>query len=361
MKRILIAIHALSFDGAEKVAAMWANYLAQNGYKVSFLLRYRLEKEQQLDKNIEVYSIADTPFDYRYLSVFQRLSKVRKIAKDFAPDLIISLLPKMQMIVRLSTLGLKSKRFETIRNNPWLDKDVGRKRLLWNLCFLFSHRIILQTEEQAEYFNNWLKKKCIVVRNPLLKASEVKREYSDVPKRFIAIGRVSEQKNYPLMIKAFAKATEGQEDCTLDIYGSGTEDYVECIQEQIQEVRLNHRIKLRGRTDHVEAELIGHDVFLMSSDYEGMPNALAEAMAAGLVCLSTDCRTGPKDMIGSGRSGFLAKTGDVQSFADGISKILQMDSQQCAVMGMAAREKILTMCSEENTLVRLKQLIDTEL
>jgi glycosyltransferase involved in cell wall biosynthesis len=99
----------------------------------------------------------------------------------------------------------------------------------------------------------------------------------------------------------------------------------------------------------------------MSSDYEGMPNALAEAMATGLVCLSTDCRTGPKDMIDSGRSGFLAKTGDVQSFADGISKILQMDSQQCAAMGVAAREKILEMCSEENTLARLKQLIDTEL
>jgi glycosyltransferase involved in cell wall biosynthesis len=91
-----------------------------------------------------------------------------------------------------------------------------------------------------------------------------------------------------------------------------------------------------------------------------MPNALAEAMAMGLVCLSTDCKTGPKDMIDSGVNGFLAATGDEQSFADGILAITEMDLRQCAAMGAAARDKILHMCSEENTLARLKLLIESQ-
>lgn len=361
MKRILIAIHALSFDGAEKVAAIWANYLAKNGYQVAFLVRYRLEKEQVLDERIKVFSITDTPGHYRTVSALQRLKIVRGIAKKFGADIIVSLLPKMQLMVMLATWGLKCKRFETIRNNPWLDRDVGRNRLLWNLCFLRSDRIILQTEEQAEYFPKWMQKKCAVIRNPMLHAPEPKNYHNDAPRKFIAVGRVSEQKNYPVMIDAFLKAAKEVTGCTLDIYGAGSADYIEQIQKRIDAAGLHERIRLQGRTEHVQDELLCHDVFLMSSDYEGMPNALAEAMAAGMVCLSTDCKTGPKDMIDHGENGRLARTGDVQSFAEEIETILRMDRQKCAEMGTAAREKILRLCSEENTLTCLKRLIESVL
>lgn len=361
MKRILIAIHALSFDGAEKVAAMWANYLSSNGYQVAFLVRYRLKEEQILDNHIKIFPIAETTDDYHSLSMVQRLIRTRKITKVFAPHMIISFLPKMQLLVMMATLGIKCKRLETIRNNPWLDKDVGRKRLLWNICFLRSNRIILQTEEQSEYFPTWMQKKCVVIRNPIFQTNEAKQYINSYTRKFIAVGRLSEQKNYSLMINAFAQATRNMSSCSLDIYGLGSAAYTLDIQKQIDAAGLHECVMLHGRTDCVQEKLLCCDAFLMSSDYEGMPNALAEAMAAGLVCLSTDCKTGPKDMIDSGINGILAKTGDVRSFAEGIESILKMDPQQCAAMGMAAREKILTMCSEENTLVRLKRLIESEM
>ena len=127
----------------------------------------------------------------------------------------------------------------------------------------------------------------------------------------------------------------------------------------IAQLGMEERIHLCGWRKDIDEILTSYDAFLMSSDYEGMPNALAEAMAAGMVCLSTDCKTGPKDMIDHGKNGFLAKTGDVQSFAEGIEAISRMNRQQCAAMGKAAKEKILEMCSAENTLVRLKQLIES--
>ena len=222
-------------------------------------------------------------------------------------------------------------------------------------------RIILQTEEQLEYFPKHMQKKCVVIRNPILQPPSAKQYQGNAPRRFIAVGRVNEQKNYPVMIRAFAQAIKDNQDAILDIYGTGPSAYVSFIQTQIDEAGLHESVMLRGRTDKVAEELMSHDVFLMSSDYEGMPNALAEAMATGLVCLSTDCKTGPKDMIDSGVDGYLAVTGSVDSFAEAIQRIMQMGRQQYAAMGAAAREKILTMCNEENTFTRLKQLMEEDM
>jgi len=361
MKRILIAIHALSFDGAEKVAAMWANYLSREGHQVAFLVRNRREKEQTIEENIAVFPIAPVEEAYRAMSAWQRLRETRKIIKAYCPDIVISFLPKMQMLVMLATLGIRCKRIETIRNNPWVDTDIGKKRFLWNFCFVRSDRIILQTEEQLEYFPKHMQKKCVVIRNPILQPPSAKQYQGNTPKRFIAVGRVNEQKNYPVMIRAFAQAMKNTPSATLDIYGTGPSAYASYIQTQIDAAGLRESVILRGRTDRVAEELMSHDAFLMSSDYEGMPNALAEAMATGLVCLSTDCKTGPKDMIDPGVNGYLATTGSVDSFAERIQRIMQMDRQQCAAMGDAARRKILSMCSEENTLARLKKLIEFEM
>lgn len=360
MKRILIAIHALSYDGAEKVAALWANYLAKNGHQAAFLVRYRLEREQLLEEGISVLSVADTPDSYRTMGAMHRLIKVREIVKQFNPNVVISFLPKMQMLVMVATLGVKCKRLETVRNNPWLDKDVGRKRLLWNLGFLRGDRIILQTEEQAEYFPKWMQKKCVVIHNPILNDPVARQYQSDYPRKFIAVGRVSEQKNYPVMINAFAQAAEKVADCTLDIFGTGSREAVQDIQAQIDALDMSENIHLCGWRRDISEILTTYDAFLLSSDYEGMPNALAEAMAAGLVCLSTDCKTGPKDMIDSGINGFLVTTGDAVSFSKKIQEITQMNLQQCAIMGAAARDTILDMCSEENTMKRLLHLIESE-
>jgi glycosyltransferase involved in cell wall biosynthesis len=102
------------------------------------------------------------------------------------------------------------------------------------------------------------------------------------------------------MIKAFSKACEKNKDIHLSIYGTGEDSYIAKLKELIKEYDVQGKIELMGRTSNVSEVLKNADAFLMTSDYEGMPNALLEAMATGLVCISTDCRTGPKDMIDNG-------------------------------------------------------------
>jgi glycosyltransferase involved in cell wall biosynthesis len=268
----------------------------------------------------------------------------------------------MQISVMLATLGMKIRRFETVRNNPWIDTDVAGKRFLWNLCFHRCDTILVQTKEQSEYFSQKLQKKSVVISNPIAQSflKEQKSYGAERSARFVAVARLNTQKNYPMMIRAFARAAEHDPSCTLDIYGAGTTEKVQTVQELINSLGLEDRVRLCGWRKDISDILTQYDAFLMSSDYEGMPNALAEAMAAGLVCLSTNCRTGPKDMITSGINGILAEVGDETSFAQGIQTILEMDQNQRAAMGQQARASILEMCSEENTLARLRRLIEVE-
>lgn len=362
-KKVCIAIHGLAHAGAERVAASWANYLAGQGYPVSVIVYACTEDSYDLDERVRVVPLAKTQEHFFQMNMPSQLLRIRKTVKSEKPQLIISFLPKMQIYMMLATMGMRVKRFETIRNNPWIDKDVARKRALWDLCFRRSNRIIVQTKEQSLYFPEKLQKKCVVISNPISGAFvRKKKEYTgDRICKFVAVARINDQKNYPVMIRAFAEAAGKDPSCTLDIYGGGSQEAVEETQELISQLGMEKQIRLCGWRRDISDILQQYDAFLMSSDYEGMPNALAEAMAAGLVCLSTDCRTGPKDMIDPEKNGFLAVTGDIQSFAEGIQTMVGLPQQQCAAIGQAAREKILTMCSEENTLVRLKRLIESEM
>lgn len=362
-KKICIAIHGLAYAGAERVAATWASYLAKQGHDVFVLVYGCSEDTYEMHPSVRMVPIAATRDAYFQMSKPKQLLHIRKIIRQERPDTLISFLPKMQITMMLATLGMRLRRIETVRNNPWVDKDVKKKRFLWNWCFRRSDAIIVQTKEQSLYFSERLQKKSVVISNPVADDFiDRQKVYGDEGiRKFVAVARINPQKNYPMMVRAFAKIAEKDPACTLDIYGTGAPEEVQKVQALIGELGMNKNIHLCGWRRDISELLSTYDAFLMSSDYEGMPNALAEAMACGLVCLSTDCKTGPKDMIDSGLNGYLAKTGDEQSFTEGIQKILQMDPQQCAAMATAAKEKILEMCSEENTLLRLKQLIEAKM
>ena len=99
------------------------------------------------------------------------------------------------------------------------------------------------------------------------------------------------------------------------------------------------------------------DLFVLSSDYEGMPNALIEAMAMGVPCISSDCRTGPKSLIKDGQTGLLFQTGNLDALTEKIAWALQHPAEMNQ-MGRAAREDILETYQIEKTLNAFVKMID---
>ena len=198
-----------------------------------------------------------------------------------------------------------------------------------------------------------------VIPNPVnpLYIGNQKTEYNADSHKIVAAGRLSEQKNYKMMIDAVKLASDEYPDVLLQIYGGGELEDQLCS--YIKEQGLDSNVKLMGRSDELYQVYKAADLFVMSSDYEGMPNALAEAMAIGLPCISTDCKTGPRDLIDDGKNGFLVPCKNPESLAQKIKEVFALSSQEQKNIGENAKNKIKSFCGEESSLNKLIALIES--
>ena len=162
--------------------------------------------------------------------------------------------------------------------------------------------------------------------------------------RLVAVGRLNAQKNYRRLLNALVKVKKKYPGVSLKIYGEGA--LGKEIQDMIKELGLEGTAVLMGRTNDIVHVLSENDLFVMSSDYEGMPNALMEAMAFGMPCVSTDCPTGPGTLIGNNERGMLAKMDDGEELADKIIAMIE-DPERAEAGGRKAREFMKKHYSED--------------
>ncbi len=360
MKHITFAISSLQGGGAERVVSVWSSALAQKGYRVSVLVYARLENEYPVDPRVEVCTIANTPEECNAMSMVTRLKCFRKALKGLKPDVVISFLPVVQVYVALASIGLRIPRVETIRINPWITEYVKFKfEKLWRWCFKTCRALILQSEDQRSFFSPSVQKRAVVIPNPInsLYVENQKTEYRSESHKIVAAGRLSDQKNYKMMIDAVKLVSREYEDVSLSIYGIG--ELEEQLRLYIKEQELEGKVSLMGRSNELFNVYKDADVYVMSSDYEGMPNALAEAMAIGLPCISTDCKTGPRDLIEDGKNGYLVPCNDPEALAGKLKHIFSMPEGEQRLLGENARAKIISFCGEENSLARLINLIES--
>ena len=359
MKHILFAIGSLQGGGAERVVSVWASALAQRGYDVSVLVYARVENEYPIDDRVAVHPIAKSLKECDAMSMVQRLKRFRKTLKTQKPDVVISFLAEVQVYVALASIGLHIPRVETVRVNPWRGNLLHTKfEKLWLWCFHSCRAVILQSEDQKAFFSKAVQEKSVVIPNPVNgKYIENEKTQYAYTKKIVAAGRLTQQKNYKMMIDGVKLLSQRYEDISLHIYGEGA--LREELETYIKDLGLSRQVFLMGRSSALYDVYKDADVYVMSSDYEGMPNALAEAMAIGLPCISTDCKTGPRDLIDDGKNGFLVPCGDAQALAKKLEHIFSMPEEERRDLGKNARNKIMAFCGEKNSLNRLVNLIES--
>lgn len=352
-KKIALAVPNLTNGGTQRVVSVWANELRVRGYDVSIVLFHRSSIEYDVSSDIPIYSLTKEKTEYKRMHPPKKYFCLRGILKRINPDYIIPLQPPTQAWVMLASWGLKAKRLETLRNNPHHGTAYTNLfyRIGWRLCYLTGHKIILQTRDQLRFFGKREQKKCVIIPNQISErfVKHFKQRISENPVEFIAVGRLFTQKNYRMMIDAFARVCRHNDDIRLRVFGKGEASDTAEIEGWIKTAGMQDRIHLMGWTPHLEEEYKKSDFFLMTSDYEGLPNALIEAMASRLICISTDCETGPHDLIEHGVTGFLVPVGDSIGFAETIEKALNMSVEERTAMADAARNKILAYCSLKNS------------
>lgn len=325
MKKIDIITKAMTSGGAERVIAQLANYFVVRGICCRIITTDDREVMYPLNEKVKVVPIGKKS-DNKVIDRVQRYKAIRKLVLLEKPDVVLSMPEDTGIYVILALLGTGIPVYVSERNNPWVMPDVKVTRFLRKVAYPFATGLIFQTEMAKSFFSPKIQKKGIVLQNPV-DAARIPEPYAGKrEKRFVAVGRLEPQKNFPLLIKAFAEFNKEEPDYKLTIYGEGRER--KKLENLIKDLGLQNNIELPGRDKDVLNKINSAAAFILSSDYEGMPNALIESMCMGMPIISTDCPSGgPRELICDGKNGLLVRVNDINGMTDAMRKIVGENSK----------------------------------
>ena len=181
---------------------------------------------------------------------------------------------------------------------------------------------VFQTPDAQRWFSEKMQNKSVIIPNPVDERFLREPYGGEREKRIVTVGRLVSQKNQKLLLKAFREFHEQYDDYVLEIYGDGP--LKKELEEYAKKNGIEDNVKFMGEVQDIKSAIYKAKMFVLTSDYEGMPNALMEAMAMGLPCISTNCRIGgPAYLIKDGINGILVKTGDKIALNSAMGRIAE--------------------------------------
>lgn len=310
-KTLFFTIANLSSGGAERVISILSNKLVADNYHVSVLMWYNNPIFYQFDERVRIISIEKCCNSKNFI---KKMIWFRTFVKNEKPNILLSFLAIFNILTLISLLGVSVKKVVCERNDPRHTPFRPCLRLIRNWIYFLADGVLTQTDNNKTYFNKRLQKKVEVIYNPIFLSEEYINSACKAThkKKIISVARLLPQKNQKMLINAFAKFSIVHPEYSLHIFGKGA-SYDE-LNRLIGELELSDKVLLRGVTDNVFEELKSSDFFVLSSNFEGMPNTLLEAMCVGLPCISTKV-SGAVDLIKDEENGFLVDIGNEDQLA----------------------------------------------
>ena len=355
--KIALLIHRLTYSGAPKILGWIANQMANRGHDVTVISFFSDERASFLDEKVKFDSLKIRQSRNRFVrntfGMLKSVSALHKHIKECNPDLIVSFLDSVGYIyLAVNKFFSKRKIVISERVDPYIYHGIISKVRFFLMGY--ANGIVFQTEGAKDYFKN---KKLIynnstIIPNPVfLKSANIdsvdslKVNYSDRDNRIVSVGRLSlKQKRHDVMIEAFEKLHITHPEMKLVIYGDG--DGKEKIESLISEKGLDDFVVLAGQVDNVEQHIYNARAFVITSDYEGIPNSLIEAMAIGVPSVSTDCSPGgARLLIEDGENGFVVNRSDSEAIAQRLIELI--DNEELSNRFSVASRDIVNKFSEE--------------
>lgn len=319
--KITIFISALSGGGAERVACNLANFLSNREINVEILTMGQAAPAEPLSEGItEVPLLRDAERGIFILDFFKRILRLRRYIKREKVDAYVVFLPRLTRLMASFSHLTKAKIIMSERADPKVYSQRTQKALK-KVCGKF-HGAIFQTEEAKSWYEPYLKETESKIIPNAINPVFIRPKYEgEREKTIVGVGRLNEQKNFELLIRAFARITDKFSEHKLVIYGKG--ELLESLKALSRELGISERVEFPGFATNMPEVLEKSGMFVLSSDYEGMPNALIEAMALGLPCVSTDCGGGgARFLIKDGENGLLVPQKDEAAMANAMEQIL---------------------------------------
>jgi len=343
-EEVLLVCSSIGGGGAEKVAVNISSEMVKNGLRVTiFYWDDKVGEEYNLSPSINRIRYPGRSFMGRVLALASLVRRSRFDAAIGFTDisniiLSIALLSSPYSLVRVSTIHT-----DLIARDAFLKGEKVKRDFL-----RFLHSRACRSSDYCVAVSNGATQSAIkrlglspsktkTIYNPVLERVSSVQHCNRIttPIRIVAAGRLTEAKDYPTMIRALREVVFSEHiECSLDIYGDGPlRNQLEAL---VSELGLTKHVFFRGFVGDLEAKLPEYDIFLLSSRWEGFSNVLVEALSSGLFVISTDCPSGPREILKNGDYGILVPTESPLEMSGAIVRLLRDKHYRPKMNGLSA-------------------------
>ena len=334
--KIIFVTISMRGGGTERVISLLADNWVSQGKRVDIMMIGDTAIEYELDERVNVYSVSEATGG-SIMGRVNRITQMRKIFKTNKNAVIIAMGTVAAMFASVALTGLNRRFILSERNDPNRLNHRPIKsyeKAIRDIFYKKADRIVFQTHMAEECFKDSLRKKGTIILNPLNiehnETTEGSREQT-----IITAGRLTQQKNHKLLIDAFEEFSQSHEDYKLLIFGKG--ELENEIQQYIEQKGLTGKALMKGFSDNIHHEFRTGGIYVSSSDWEGISNSLAEAMACGIPVVATNCPMGGCAMlIQNEENGILIEPGDRAALVKALEK-LSTDSEYYAGISEAGK------------------------
>lgn len=322
MEKLIIVTPSLKSGGLERVVSLLANQLCQRRVEVLLIVLSQSDIFYDLDKSITLHQLPDRiDKKSKILKILLTFNWLRQLVKSSESKSLISFGEGYNAFVMAACIGLNKRVYLSNRASPiWSLK--GLRSLTNPFLYKFADGILVQTKKaihmlQQKYKSSYF----FVVPNPFDIPSEQAVSSSKREKIILNVGRLGGLKHQDYLIKYFSEIKTDCPDWKLWLVGDGPERHN--LELLASNLNIKDSVKFLGNIKSINEVYLKANIFAFTSTSEGFPNALGEAMAHGLACISFDCVTGPSELIESGKNGILIKENNHTAYKNELLRLIK--------------------------------------
>ena len=344
--KIILIISSFDCGGAQRVMATLANYWVEAGEDVVVLTldsgRNDFYKLDEKIKRVSLNLVKKTSTAWAAVKFnIIRIWRLRKIINVEKPDVAISFIHRMNVLTLLATIGafvpvIVSERIDTRQHKIGWFWEMLRKCIYHR-----AKAVVVQTDNMKTWAEGFLSPKMVYkIPNPAIPITKYEFVASSPIKLttpfIIAVGRLEPQKGFDLLLEAFARCWN--KEWSIVILGEGPE--LQKLEDLATKLGITKKVTFLGNVECPHNIMCQASLFVLSSRFEGFPNALIEAMVCGLPVISFDCLSGPNEIIEHGINGILVDSENVEQLAKAMT-LLMNDGCKRQELGKKAREVVV--------------------